>query len=84
MSIQTSVIVEGTVARVATREVTVKATGIKMVFTTMLVIGPDCLANVRVNTDTHDVAKEGAKIRARCDVSSYRDDDEISLSAWLG
>lgn len=84
MSIQTSVIVEGSVARISTREVTVKATGVRMVFTTMLVIGPDCLANVRINTDSFDLPKQGANIRARCDVSSYRDDDEISLSAWLG
>lgn len=80
-------IVEGAVARISTREVTVKSganAGNKIVFTTMLVVGADCLANVRINTDAFELPKQGSNVRARCDVSSYRDDDEISLSAWLG
>jgi len=83
MSVASTAIVEGMVAKISTREVTAKATGEKIVFTTMLVVGDNCIANVRINTDRFELPKQGASVRARVEISTYRDDDEISLDAWL-
>lgn len=83
MSVVTTAIVEGNVAKISTREVTARATGEKLTFTSMLVVGEHCIANVRVNTERFELPKIGAPVRGRVEISVYRDDDEMSLDAWL-
>lgn len=86
MSVATTAIVEGSVARVSSRTVKVKAganAGNEITFTSMFVVGPYTVANVRINTDAFELPKIGAQIRAMVEVSVYRDDDEVSLMEYL-
>lgn len=86
MSVATTAIVEGNVARITKREVTAKTganAGKQMVFTSMLVVGEFCIANVRINTDAFETPKQGTAIRAQIEIGTYRDDDEASLIAYL-
>lgn len=82
MSVKTTAIVVGTVARVESREVTVKATGEKLTFTNVLVIGNDTLADVQIGRDL-GVPKQGAVIAGRVAISVYRDDDQMVLEQYL-
>ena len=88
MSIKTTVIVEGALVRVSSREIVSTKDGPnkgkKFTFTNMLIVGPDCMASVRLQDNSMELPKTGAQVRLVAEVSSYRDDDEITFSAWLG
>lgn len=81
MAIKPTAIIEGAVVRIASREVTAKD-GQKYTFRNMLVIGENTLADVRIG-DAFELPKQGASIRARVGLSSYRNDAELELEAWL-
>lgn len=82
MSVKTTAIVIGRVARIDTREVTVKATGEKLTFTNVLLIGNDTLADVQIGRDL-GVPKQNDLIAGRVAISVYRDDDQMVLEQYL-
>lgn len=82
MSIATRLVIDGNVANISTREVTVKATGEKLTFTNVLVVGPNCLADCTLGNDVA-VPEMGKRIQAQVEVGVYRDDDQIRLVKYL-
>lgn len=82
MAISATAVIEGTVIRTSVREITAKATGQQFTFTNMLVIGEDTLVDVRI-PDGEVVPVAGAEIKARVKVSSYRNEAEFELDAYL-
>lgn len=84
MSIQASAIGEGTVTRLTSQEVVSMKTGspVKYTFNSFLLIGQDCMLDIRV-PDKFDMPVQGAKMRCRVVLSSFRDEDQTTLDAYL-
>jgi len=84
MAIAASAIIEGAVMRCATRTVvsnkTTPPTTYK--FTNALVIGDDTLCDVRI-PDNITPPVVGDMIRARVNITSYRNEAEFELSEYL-
>lgn len=85
MSVKTTAIVIGRVARIDSREVTIKQgpnAGDKLTFTNLLIIGNDTLADVQLGRDL-GLPKSGDLIAGRVAISVYRDDDQMVLEQYL-
>lgn len=82
MSLKTELIAEGTVQRITQREVTVKATGEKLTFTNVLILGAATMVEAQLGRDLA-APERGAKVKARVEIGVYRDDDSVTLTEWL-
>lgn len=82
MSLNTTLIAEGTVTRITPREVTVRATGEKLTFINVLIIGPTTLVEAQLGRDLK-APEVGAKLRCLIEVGVYRDDDNNTITAYL-
>lgn len=81
MSLATRLIAEGNVIRITPREVTVKATGEKLLFHNVLIIGRDCMVEAQMGRDvTHPEIGKGVK--AIVEVGVYRDDDTNTIVGY--
>lgn len=82
MSVKTTAIIIGTVARVNTREGISKKTNEPWSMTNILVIGNDTLADVQLGRDL-GTPKVGALIAGRVAISVFADDDQMVLETYL-
>lgn len=82
MAVKTTAIIEGTVIRQTVRDLPAKGDRAAMQFVNVLVVGDNCMADARVGRDLVP-PKQGEKIRARVVVDTYRDDDQITIEAYL-
>ena len=72
----------GMVARLESRTIPAKGDRAEMTFKSFLLVGENCMGQIRVG-DAFEMPKQGAQVSCRVKVSTYRDDDELSLDAYL-
>lgn len=82
MAVTTQLLAQGQAIRVTPREVTIRATGEKRTFVDVLIVGPNTLVEGTLG-DGLNPPKAGETVNARCSVSSYRDEDQVRIEAWL-
>jgi hypothetical protein len=82
MAVAQSAIVAGKVQRVTVRQVTSSKTGEAFTFRNALIIGTDCLADVRF-PDGVTVPKEGQDVTIRVGITTYRNEAELTAEAYL-
>lgn len=88
MSVNTTVIIEGFVSRVSVREIPARAAapGVAareaMQFTNVLVVGDYTLADCTLGRDV-SVPPQGTFITAEATVSTFRDDDQITIQRYI-
>jgi len=82
MSVKTSAIVLGTVARVSSRTLPKTETRGELTFVNVLVVGDDSLADLTLGRDVTPPAV-GTFIVARVEVGVFRDDDQITLVDYI-
>ena len=81
MSLPTAVILQGIVSRIDVREGTAAASGKPYRIVTAIVVGDRTMGAVTLPDDITLV--KGASVTLLCEVSTYRDDDQLRAVEWL-
>lgn len=83
MAIQTRVIVQGAMVMPPTiREGIANGSGKAYKITTAIIVGQDCMAEVSMGDLT--LPKVGEPVTLQCEVSSYRDEDQLRAVKYVG
>lgn len=84
MAVSTTVEVRGTILKKTSRSITKASTGEVFVFNNALIIGEHSLAEVRIPDDfVEKFPEQGKPVGVRCVVTSYRDQPELSVEAYI-
>jgi hypothetical protein len=82
MAIQTRVIVQGAMVMAPSIREGVAQSGKPYKITSAIIVGQDCMAEVSMGDLT--LPKIGEQITLQCEVSSYRDEDQLRAVKYVG
>lgn len=83
MSLSSTAIMEGTVVRLSSRTVQKKDGSGPITFNSFTLFGDECQGEISINLDVHAAPAKGDVITCRVKISTYRDDDQLELDAYL-
>lgn len=81
MSLPTAVILQGIVSRIDVREGVAAASGKPYKITTAIVVGDQTMGAVTLPDEI--ALRKGMTVALLCEVSTYRDDDQLRAIEWL-
>lgn len=83
MSLPTTVIIQGLIARTEVFSGKAKESGNDFTIHSAVIFGDQTMGKVQLNDDLAAVLKKGMTVALLCEVGVYRNDDQLQAVEWL-